>query len=127
MCLEKVESPKDFYDSGEAFGNFQRMLADYPARELHETIPDFHNTPSRFRDFQRAVREDKMGRASLADAEIAFALAREKDTAVLTEQLEKGELPLRVTHNDTKLNNILFDQATRKAICITSLVCTPSA
>ena len=121
LCLEKVESPQDFYDCGAAFGNFQRMLADYPAKQLHDTIPNFHNTVSRFRDFQRAVREDKVGRAALAGPEIAFALDREKETAVLTDLLEKGELPLRVTHNDTKLNNILFDRVTRKAVCIIDL------
>lgn len=121
LCMERVESPKDFYDSAVAFGNFQRMLADYPAEELHETIPNFHNTPSRFRDFQKAVQEDKLGRAALAADEIAFALAREQDTAVLTDLLRKGELPLRVTHNDTKLNNILFDEETREALCIIDL------
>lgn len=121
LCLDRVESPEDFYDSGVAFGNFQRMLADFPAKELHETIPDFHNTPSRFRDFQKAVREDKMGRAALAKEEIAFALARKKDTAVLTDLLKEGKLPLRVTHNDTKLNNILFDAETREALCIIDL------
>lgn len=121
ICLEQVESEKDFYDSGVAFGNFQKMLADYPAKTLHETIPNFHNTPSRFRDFQRAVKEDKLGRAALAKEEIAFAMAREKDTRALTDLLDAGELPLRVTHNDTKLNNILFDEDTKKAICIIDL------
>lgn len=121
LCLEQVESAKDFYDSAVAFGNFQRMLADYPAEKLHETIPDFHNTPSRFRDFQRAVQEDKLGRAKLAKEEIDFALEREKDTPVLLELLAKGKLPLRVTHNDTKLNNILFDADSKKALCIIDL------
>ncbi len=121
VCLEKVESAKDFYDSAVAFGNFQKMLSDYPAQTLHETIPNFHNTPSRFSDFRRAVREDKMGRAAQAKEEIEFALAREKDTRVLTDMLKAGELPLRVTHNDTKLNNILFDADTKKAICIIDL------
>lgn len=121
VCLEMVESEKDFYDSGVAFGNFQKMLADYPAKTLHETIPNFHNTPSRFKDFQKAVQEDKMGRAVLAKEEIAFALERESDTRVLTDLLHTGELPLRVTHNDTKLNNILFDADTKKAICIIDL------
>lgn len=121
VCLEMVESEKDFYDSGVAFGNFQKMLADYPAKTLHETIPNFHNTPSRFKDFQKAVQEDKMGRAVLAKEEIAFALERESDTRVLTDLLQTGELPLRVTHNDTKLNNILFDADTKKAICIIDL------
>lgn len=121
VCLEKVESEKDFYDSAVAFGNFQKMLSDYPAKTLHETIPNFHNTPSRFADFRRAVQEDKMGRAAQAEEEIRFALAREKDTSVLTDMLRAGELPLRVTHNDTKLNNILFDSDTKKAICIIDL------
>lgn len=121
ICLEQVESEKDFYDCGVAFGNFQRMLADYPSEKLYETIPNFHNTPSRFRDFQKAVQEDKMGRAGLVKKEIEFALAREKDTAVLVDLLAEGKLPLRVTHNDTKLNNILFDEDTRKAICIIDL------
>ncbi len=121
ICLEKVESAKDFYDSAVAFGNFQRMLADYPAETLHETIPNFHHTPSRFLAFQRAVREDKLGRAASVKAEIEFALAREKDTFVLTDLLAAGQLPLRVTHNDTKLNNILFDESSRKALCIIDL------
>ncbi|MDE5908868.1 MAG: aminoglycoside phosphotransferase family protein [Lachnospiraceae bacterium] len=121
LCLEQVESAKDFYDSAVAFGNFQRMLADYPARDLHETILNFHNTPSRFRDFQKAVQADKIGRAENAMQEIAFALEREKDTGVLLDLLAEGKLPLRVTHNDTKLNNILFDSDTKKALCIIDL------
>lgn len=121
VCLEKVESAKDFYDSAVAFGNFQRMLADYPAGNLYETIPNFHHTPSRFHAFRKAVAEDKMGRAALVREEIAFALARERDTCVLTDLLAAGQLPLRVTHNDTKLNNILFDEESRKALCIIDL------
>lgn len=121
VCLEKVESAKDFYDSAVAFGNFQKMLSDYPADQLHETIPNFHNTASRFRDFQKAVQSDRLGRAAIAKEEIAFALAREQDTSVLTNLLKEGKLPLRVTHNDTKLNNILFDDATKKALCIIDL------
>lgn len=121
VCLEKVESAKDFYDSAVAFGNFQRMLADYPAGTLHETIPNFHHTPSRFQAFKKAVQEDKLGRASLVREEIAFALERERDTSVLTDLLAAGQLPLRVTHNDTKLNNILFDEESRKALCIIDL------
>lgn len=121
LCFEKVECAKDFYDSAAAFGNFQRLLADYPVQRLHETIPNFHNTVSRFSDFQKAVNEDRMGRADLVGREISFALEREKDTSVLTDLLRKGELPLRVTHNDTKLNNILFDEDTKKALCIIDL------
>ena len=121
MCLEKVESEKDFYDSAVAFGNFQRLLSDFPAHTLHETIPNFHNTPSRFLDFKAAVERDKLGRAKQAEAEISFALEREKDTDVLTKLLKEGKLPLRVTHNDTKLNNILFDADTKKALCVIDL------
>lgn len=121
LCLEKVNSPADFYASGAAFGNFQKLLAGYPAETLHETIPNFHNTLSRFHDFQRAVQEDRLERARLAAPEIAFALAREQDASVLTDCLQRGELPLRVTHNDTKLNNILFDSSTRKALCVIDL------
>ncbi|MDE7321329.1 MAG: aminoglycoside phosphotransferase family protein [Lachnospiraceae bacterium] len=121
MCLEKVESEKDFYDSAVAFGSFQRMLADYPAETLHETIPDFHNTPCRFQDFQKAVSEGDPARTVLAQKEIAFALDRKQDAPILTDLLSERKLPLRVTHNDTKLNNILFDTDTRKALCIIDL------
>lgn len=121
ICFEKVACEKDFYDSGAAFGNFQRLLAGYPAGSLHETIPDFHHTPSRFADFKRAVEEDKMGRAVQVAEEIAFAMERETEVSVLTDLLQNGELPLRVTHNDTKLNNILFDETTKKALCIIDL------
>ena len=121
ICLEKVESEKDFYDSAVAFGNFQKMLADFPVQTLHETIPNFHNTVSRFQDFKKAIQEADKNRATLAKAEIAFALDREQDASILTDLLAKGKLPLRVTHNDTKLNNILLDADTHKALCIIDL------
>lgn len=121
VCLEKVRNAKDFYDSAVAFGSFQKMLADFPAGTLHETIPNFHNTSSRFRDFRAAVQSGDRERAALARTEIAFALDRESETAVLTALLDAGALPLRVTHNDTKLNNILFDADTGKALCIIDL------
>lgn len=121
VCLEKVESEKDFYDSAVTFGNFQKQLADFPVEVLHETIPNFHNTASRFADFQKAVLEGDKTRTALAQAEIAFAFDRKEDTTVLTSLLAEGTLPLRVTHNDTKLNNILFDADTRKALCIIDL------
>ncbi len=121
VCLEKAESEKDFYDSAVAFGNFQKQLADFPVEILHETIPNFHNTASRFADFQKAVAEGDQARIALAQAEIAFALERKEDTSVLTTLLSEGKLPLRVTHNDTKLNNILFDADTHKALCIIDL------
>lgn len=121
VCMERVESAKDFYDSAAAFGNFQRMLADFPAAKLHETIPNFHHTPTRFQTFVRAVKEDKLHRAGFVEKEIAFVLEREREASALAELLERGELPLRVTHNDTKLNNILFDEESKKALCIIDL------
>lgn len=121
ICMEMAESEKDFYDSAVAFGTFQKMLADYPAETLHETIPNFHNTPSRFLDFKKAVQSGNPERIVLAEKEIAFALNRESETTVLVNLLSEGKLPLRVTHNDTKLNNILFDKDTKKALCIIDL------
>lgn len=120
-CLDAVESPEDFYNSAVAFGNFQRLLADYPAATLHETIPDFHNTVSRFADFQKAVEEDVCGRRKGVEAEIQFVLEREADCHVICDALAKGEIPLRVTHNDTKLNNIMLDNQTGKGICVIDL------
>lgn len=121
VCLESVSSPEDFYQSAVAFGRFQKLLSEYPARTLNETIPNFHNTVSRFADFKQAVESDVCGRAEGARAEIAFAMQREKDASVLVRMQENGELPLRVTHNDTKLNNVLLDRKTRKALCVIDL------
>ena len=118
---DAVKEPKDFYESALAFGHFQKMLADFPVETLHETIVNFHNTPSRFQDFRKAVWEGDKERVETAGKEIAFALDREQDTAVLTNLLAEGKLPLRVTHNDTKLNNILFDADTREALCVIDL------
>lgn len=120
-CYDQVADDEDFYQSGYAFGNFQCLLADYPAETLHETIPQFHDTAKRFADFKRAVQEDVMGRVASVQREIEFALAREADTRVLGDMLAKGELPLRVTHNDTKLNNIMIDDKTRQGICVIDL------
>lgn len=120
-CYNLVEKPEDFYQSGKAFGHFQRLLARYPARELAETIPGFHDTPGRFRAFRRAVEEDICGRASEVQDEIRFVMDREQDTGLAMDMLAKGELPLRVTHNDTKLNNIMIDDKTGQAICIIDL------
>lgn len=121
ICYEAVESPEDFYASAVAFGHFQKMLANYPAVTLHETIQGFHDTAARFETFQRVLTEDKMGRASSVQAEIQFVLDRKKDAAILGEMQAKGELPLRVTHNDTKLNNIMLDAITKEAICVIDL------
>lgn len=107
--------------AGKTFGNFQKMLADYPAETLAETIPNFHNTVSRFADFEAAVKADKVGRAAGVQKEIEFAMNRKKDCSVLLDLLDKGELPVRVTHNDTKLNNVLFDKKTGEGICVVDL------
>lgn len=120
-CYNAVEKPEDFYQSGEAFGHFQQLLADYPAKELTETIPNFHNTPVRFATFQQAVKDDVCGRAAMVQDEIAFVMNRAEDMGVAQSMLEDGSLPLRVTHNDTKLNNIMIDNATGEAICIIDL------
>ena len=121
VCLQKVENEQDFYTAAETFGNFQNQLAGYPAATLHETIARFHDTPNRYANFEKALAADVMGRAREIGPEIAFIRAREADCHVLMDQLAAGVLPLRVTHNDTKLNNVLIDQATGKGICVIDL------
>ena len=121
VCLQAVEDPEQFYQSAVAFGNFQRLLAGYDASTLHETIAKFHDTRNRFANFKKALEADACGRAKGVQPEIDFVLAREKDCAVLMDQLEAGKLPLRVTHNDTKLNNILMDKKTGTGICVIDL------
>lgn len=120
-CYNLVEKPEDFYQSGKAFGRFQCLLADFPASELTETIPNFHHTPARFRVFQQAVEEDVRGRASQAEAEIRFIRARENEMGLALRLHQEGKLPLRVSHNDTKLNNIMIDDVTGQALCIIDL------
>lgn len=120
-CYDQVEKPEDFYESAVAFGNFQRLLADYPADTLHETIKGFHDTRARFEVFKQAVAQDVFGRAASVAREIEFVLAHEETARVFGELQEKGQVPLRVTHNDTKLNNIMIDNSTRKGICVIDL------
>lgn len=120
-CFDKVRNPEDFYQSGKAFGHFQRQLSEYPAEELTETIVDFHNTPVRLETFKRAVEEDIMGRAHLVQEEIKFVMDRAEEAGAAMKMLNEGKLPLRVTHNDTKLNNIMIDDATGEALCIIDL------
>ncbi len=116
-----IENEEVFYNSGVAFGRFQQLLADFDGTTLYETIPDFHNTKKRFEALKTAIQTDAVGRAADVQDEIAFALARENDCSVLVDMISQGELPVRVTHNDTKLNNILFDCDTNKGICIVDL------
>lgn len=113
--------PQDFYQSAVAFGNFQRMLADFPADTLTETIAGFHDTKARFAAFEKAVEEDVCGRAAGVQQEIRFIKDRYDVACVLGDLLEAGELPLRVTHNDTKSNNVLMDNATGKGLCVIDL------
>lgn len=121
ICLQAPESKEDFYQSAVAFGAFQQQLQDFPAYTLHETLPNFHNTADRYRIFREVLTADPMGRAKDVQPEIEFALAREQEAATLVRMLENGQLPLRVTHNDTKLNNVMLDAATRTPLCVIDL------
>lgn len=116
-----VEKPEHFYESALAFGNFQCMLADYPVETLNETIKGFHDTKARFASFKRAVEEDVVKRASSVKEEIRFVLDRENVADYFADIQAEGELPIRVTHNDTKLNNIMIDNKTGKGICVVDL------
>ncbi len=121
LSYNLVERPEQFYDSAVAFGNFQYMLRDYPAATLVETIKNFHNTPDRLRQLREAVEADKCQRLKDVLPEVEFANSREDFIWTFERAREAGKLPLRVTHNDTKLNNILFDAESGKALCIIDL------
>ncbi len=121
MTFERADSPQMMYQCGLAIGRFQALLADFPAQSLYETIPDFHNTPKRYRDFENAVSRDSCGRAASVAKEIAFVRARRPELSVFTDLRDQGKLPLRVTHNDTKIGNLLFDETTHEAVCLCDL------
>lgn len=117
-----VDSAEIFGKSGIAFGRFQKYLSDFPATTLHETIPNFHNTIWRFEnEFIPAVEQNVQNRAKDCQDEIEFVMQRKADCSRLVDLIEKGELPIRVTHNDTKLNNVIFDEKTDDAICVIDL------
>ena len=116
-----VENPMQLYHAAKAFGKFQNMLADYPAETLHETIVDFHNTKTRYQQFKDALAGDKAGRASSVQDEIKFVLDRECDAGIVVDKIAEGKIPLRVTHNDTKLNNVLLDEVTGEGVCVIDL------
>jgi Ser/Thr protein kinase RdoA (MazF antagonist) len=116
-----VRSPEQARAAARAFGEFQRLLVDLPGARLHETIPFFHHTRRRFEAFQRAVERDAHGRAAQARSEIAYALEREALVDVLLDLQARGEIPERVTHNDTKLNNVMLDDVTHEGICVIDL------
>lgn len=121
LSYDAVENPIQFYNAARAFGKFQNMLADFPAEKLHETIEKFHDTRDRFGKFKAAVDADVCGRAKDVKKEIDFVLAREKDTGIIVDAIADGSVPVRVTHNDTKLNNVMLDKDTGEAVCVIDL------
>lgn len=121
LCLDRAETAEDFRQSAVAFGMFQNQLAAFPAETLTETIPHFHDTPDRYRQLKEAIQADRAGRVKSAEKEIGFYLSREKDAGELMNMLREGALPLRVTHNDTKLNNVMLDAGSRTPLCVIDL------
>ena len=121
ICYQTAETPALFAASGRAFGHFQRLLQGYPAQTLHETIPHFHDTEDRLAKLKAALAADKLGRAAECRPELDFVLSREADCSVALQALRDGVLPLRVTHNDTKLNNVLMDRDSGEGLCIIDL------
>lgn len=121
VAKDRVECIEEFRDCARAFGNFLCQLEDFDASQLCEVIKDFHNTPKRYENLMRAVAEDKCGRAAEVASEIEFCRAREAFSRTLEDAHSVGKLPLRVTHNDTKLNNILFDKYSGEAVCVIDL------
>jgi aminoglycoside phosphotransferase (APT) family kinase protein len=118
---DAVESTKQAYEAAKAFGRFQGLLADLGPPRLHDTIPDFHNTPKRFAALEQSIEADAANRARLARPEIDFALGRKSITSRLIELQAQGVLPERTTHNDTKFNNVMLDDATQEGICVIDL------
>ena len=115
------QSLDQVYSAGKAFGNFRRQLGDFPADSLHETIPDFHDTRKRFSRFTETLSRDQYQRSKLCQEEIDLALQYSELAPVLVDMLDSGELPGRVTHNDTKFNNILIDDKTDQGVCVIDL------
>ena len=120
-CYQSADSTELLERVGKAFGHFQMQLADYDAGLLRETIPNFHNTPSRLNDFKIALEKDTVGRADSIKEEIEFVFDHSEICSYIMDRIADGTLPLRVTHNDTKLNNILMDHETGEPVCIIDL------
>ncbi len=118
---DEIECNEQAYQAASAFGAFQMLTADLTGDRLHETIPDFHHTPKRLAALEEAISNDRSGRAQEVASEIAFARARAEDSARITDLIAAGVIPERVTHNDTKLNNVLLDEITAEAICVIDL------
>ena len=121
LTYNKPKDSDTFRNAGRSFGRFMKLLDGYPAATLHETIKNFHYTPARYENFLKAVEADIKGRKAACEEEIKFVTDRKADTHKLTDLIAEGVLPLRVTHNDTKLNNVLFDISTDKGICVIDL------
>jgi aminoglycoside phosphotransferase (APT) family kinase protein len=121
QSYESVQTANQAFEAGRAFGEFQLHLVDLPGAQLNETIPGFHNTRRRFAAFQRAVEQDRFNRARDVQAEIEFAIKRGPLCDVLLNALATGRIPERITHNDTKFNNVMLDIRTGKAICVVDL------
>lgn len=119
--FNKAEKPEHMYEVGKALGKFQNLLSDFKAEELFEIIEDFHNTPKRYKDFVKAMENDPLGRVKNSLEEIKFIMDRADSFDKLINLLEKGRIPLRVTHNDTKINNIMIDDVTGQAVCLIDL------
>ncbi|MDX1680726.1 MAG: aminoglycoside phosphotransferase family protein [Akkermansiaceae bacterium] len=118
---DELTCNKQAYQAARAFGRFQNLAASLGGKRLHETIPDFHHTPKRLEALEQAIADDPMGRAAEVQAEIDFARARAEDCPIITDKLASGEIPERITHNDTKINNVLLDEVTSAAICVLDL------
>lgn len=121
LTYQIPENPQHVYNAAQAYGHFQQLLGDFPADQLHETIPDFHNTSKRFETFVNVLEKDECNRALRAKDEIDFLLQRADDMPVLVDLIAKGSLPIRVTHNDTKFNNVMIDNKTGEGICVIDL------
>lgn len=121
VSLNLARSDEDFYESGAAFGKFARMLDGFDVDEIRDVIPDFHNTVSRYRNFVAAAEADKAGRRANCEDEIAFVTSHDYLAPKIVDMLGSGKIPKRVTHNDTKLNNVLLDATTGKAVAVIDL------
>lgn len=118
---QAVRNPRDFYESAVAFGNFANLLAGFDASQLYEVLPDFHNTRVRYANFVTAVEKDEYGRLAEVRKEIEWVNAHKDLCGKIVDKIASGEIPLRVTHNDTKLNNVMIDDATGKGIAVIDL------
>ena len=121
VAHNSIERPQQFRNAGAGFGRFQNLLSDFPSDMLTETIPRFHDTVNRYHNLMSALAADKAGRAAQVKDEIAFAKAHRQYCSVILDGLADGTIPCRVTHNDTKLNNVLMDEVTDEAVCVIDL------